>query len=63
MSKGSQLVTVAPPSGGVYVIAPSPGVAAALSAKATPQLWHRRYGHMGYVTGTSNKTVCVCVVT
>ena len=48
VSKGSQLVTVAPPSGGVYVIAPSPGVAAALSAKATPQLWHRRYGHMGY---------------
>ena len=48
VSKDNQLVTVAPPSGGVYVIAPSPGVAAALSAKATPQLWHRRYGHMGY---------------
>ena len=48
VSKDSQLVTVAPPCGGVYVIGPSPGVAAALSAKATPQLWHRRYGHMGY---------------
>jgi len=48
VSKGSQLITVAPLSGGVYVIGPSPGVAAALSAKATPQLWHRRYGHMGY---------------
>ena len=48
VSKGGQLVTVAPPSGGVYVIGPSPGVAAALSAKATPQLWHQRYGHRGY---------------
>ncbi len=48
VSKDSQLVTVAPPCGGVYVIGPSPGVAAALSVKATPQLWHRRYGHMGY---------------
>ena len=48
VSKGGQLVTVAPPSGGVYVIGPWTGVASALSAKATPQLWHRRYGHMGY---------------
>ena len=48
VSRGRQLVTIVPPSGGVYVIAPSPGVAAALSAKATPQLWHRHYGNMGY---------------
>jgi len=48
VSKGSQLITVAPLSGGVYSIAPSPGIAAALSAKATPQLWHRRRGHMHY---------------
>ena len=38
VSKGGELVTIAPPNGGVYVIAPSPGVAAALSAMATPQL-------------------------
>src|SRR6185312_12863351 len=44
--KDGQPVLTAPQRAGVWSLRAEP--ARALAAKVTPELWHRRFGHLGY---------------
>ena len=48
VQKGPLHIATARFSGGIYELQCQPAAETALLAKQTPELWHRRYGHLSY---------------